>query len=216
MGDAGNALPLLIRQRRQQRSRRNDQNALQLPLLQPLQKMAVRHCRRAAAAAGARNHVLLPLPVVNHQPAVGELRLLHGDPFLGQKLLGDGKPDRRQIPCDNKVVMSRGQSRIAEMGGYRISRGRRHGRPHIEGVLEPQIHNLADCGRSYNRAAPGPVISRNDRAARAGNRVLGRRGLLRAVLGGVAELLLHRAVMACGSRKRILGSSGIYNHGSNC
>ena len=103
MAHARDALALHGGGRREQRARRREDDPVPLALAHPAQKVAVEHGGGAAAAAAAHVHIL-PLQIVEQQPAVLVV-LRHVHAVARKEVRDDLVPEPAEIAGDDEIVV---------------------------------------------------------------------------------------------------------------
>ncbi len=129
-----------------------------------------------------------------------------------RKLPEHGTAKGAQVPGEDEIIVINGSTRVLQMLHNGIAGCRGHGRPHIVGILDAFINNLAR-GNTGN-SGPLSILAQND-GSRTGDGPLGRGRPLAAIFQRESELAFSRAEMAGCSAGHIIGRSAVNKYGTN-
>ena len=152
---------------------------------------------------------ILPLPVINHQPAI-RIPGAQGTALTLQRLHRCLRADRAEISRDDQIVILRRSAQFPKMRFDRLHRRRRHGRAHVPHICDPRIHDRSDRGPADPDLARSPA---QDHAARACDGPLGRGRTLAAVAQRKAILPLRGRIVRRGHCRRRFKKTAGYAHG---
>ena len=207
MADAGDGLPLGGGHGGVEGPGGAEEQVFPPPLRQPSEEIAGEH-RGGTAAARAAAVDVLALLVKEETAAVGVV--VQDDTPALQQLQQQLTAQPPQVPGDDQVIEAGAAARVLKVGGDGVAGGGGHGRPHVVGVLHPQVDHPAhgDVGDLWSPAGAG-----QDHRPGGGGRPLGGGGALAAVFQGGAVLPLGGAEVGGDHHPRPSAKAAVQGHG---